>query len=439
MHLCIQLISNISSMRVKVFCLFLIYFFFEYKVSYSQVTTPFSSLIPVGEISDNSFANNLSMGGLGISNGSYWHLNNQNPAALVYNRFTTFEMGIASDIRQIVNNQSKDVVGNGNINYLGFGFPVIKSGKWTSSFGFNPFSNMNYKLFSQDIVYNVDGTPTSSLVTYNYDGSGGLTEIYLSNGFKVTDQLSLGIKATYIFGKVSSNISSSISNEPQFYSNYFEESSYNDYSLMTGLFYRKEINEDKFLKIGLIYDLKTSLESSTFSQLERRIPNSLNVLVIDTIANDISREYIIPKNYGFGISYEILDRLSFGIDLKFQPWKENSGYEGQDNSYKNFLQISSGFEIIPDAEDVNSYFKRVTYRGGLLFKRYPYLINGEETNNIAATFGLSLPVGSISRINLGFEIGKRGSLNKTLAKENYLKFIIGSSINNIWFIKRKFD
>ena len=292
MHLCIQLISNISSMRVKVFCLFLIYFFFEYKVSYSQVTTPFSSLIPVGEISDNSFANNLSMGGLGISNGSYWHLNNQNPAALVYNRFTTFEMGVASDIRQIVNNQSKDVVGNGNINYLGFGFPVIKSGKWTSSFGFNPFSNMNYKLFSQDIVYNVDGSPTSSLVTYNYDGSGGLTEIYLSNGFKVTDQLSLGIKATYIFGKVSSNISSSISNEPQFYSNYFEESSYNDYSLMTGLFYRKEINEDKFLKIGLIYDLKTSLESSTFSQLERRIPNSLNVLVIDTIANDISLSLI---------------------------------------------------------------------------------------------------------------------------------------------------
>jgi len=50
-----------------------------------------------------------------------------------------------------------------------------------------------------------------------------------------------------------------------------------------------------------------------------------------------------------------------------------------------------------------------------------------------------LPIGSISRINLGFELGTRGNLTKTLAKENYLKFIIGSSINNIWFIKRKFD
>ena len=60
------------------------------------------------------------MGGLGISNGSYWHLNNQNPAALVYNRFTVFEMGLSADVRQIINITSKDINGNGNINHIGF-------------------------------------------------------------------------------------------------------------------------------------------------------------------------------------------------------------------------------------------------------------------------------------------------------------------------------
>ena len=89
--------------------IFLIYFFFLTKLSVAQDTTPFSSINPIGEISDNSFANNLAMGGVGISNGSYWHLNNQNPAALVYNRFTTFEMGVASDVRQIVNDKNKDI------------------------------------------------------------------------------------------------------------------------------------------------------------------------------------------------------------------------------------------------------------------------------------------------------------------------------------------
>ena len=52
---------------------------------------------------------------------------------------------------------------------------------------------------------------------------------------------------------------------------------------------------------------------------------------------------------------------------------------------------------------------------------------------------MSLPIGTISRVNFGIESGKRGNLNKISIKENYLKFIIGSSINNIWFIKRKFD
>tara|TARA_B100000886_G_scaffold338837_1_gene302623 strand:- start:4022 stop:5302 length:1281 start_codon:yes stop_codon:yes gene_type:complete len=426
-------------MRCNVFCVFLFYFFVITNITFSQNTTPFSSLIPIGELSDNSFANNMAMGGLGISNGSYWHINNQNPAALVNNRFTTFEMGVASDIRQVINQRSKDNIGDGNLNYIGFAIPVIKQGKWTTSFGFNPYSKMSYRLLSEDIVNNIDGSSTSTLVTHEYHGDGGLTEIYFSNGFKLSKTLSIGIKSTYIFGKISSDISSILSNESQFFSNYFEKSTFNDYSFMTGLFYSKEIDEDKFLKIGLIYDLKTSLKSSTFSQLERKIPNSLNILVIDTIYNNIIRDYTIPKNYGFGISYEILDRLSLGVDFKYQPWKENAGYESQKNNYKNYFQISSGIEIIPNAQDVNNYLNRITYRGGLLYKSYPYFINENKTNNIAATLGVSLPIGTLSRINLGFEFGKRGNLIKNLTKENYLKFIIGCSINNVWFIKRKFD
>ena len=44
-----------------------------------------------------------------------------------------------------------------------------------------------------------------------------------------------------------------------------------------------------------------------------------------------------------------------------------------------------------------------------------------------------------NQVNIGIETGKRGNINKLSIKENYLKFIVGSSINNVWFIKRKFD
>ncbi len=438
MHLCIRITS--SFMHRLAFITYLIYFFFITKVSISQVTTPFSSLIPIGELSDNSFSNNLAMGGLGISNGSYWHLNNQNPAALVYNRFTTLEMGIASDVRQLVNNQTKDISGNGNINYMGFGVPLLKGGKWVASFGFNPFSNMNYKLFSEELVRGVDGSLTSALVNHDYEGTGGLSQLYFSNGFKLSDDFSFGLKGSYIFGSLSSNISSKVSNEPQFYSNLFEKSSFNDFALQVGLFYRKEISENKFLKFGFVYDFDNALDAKRFSQLERKIPNSLTVFVVDTLLNNEISIFEIPSSIGFGVSYEVIDKISLGIEIRSQQWNESSGFINDSNTqYKNLLQLSTGFEIIPDAENVNSFFQRVTYRGGILLKKSPLIINGNQLNTTAITFGLSLPIGTISRVNLGFEAGKRGNLNKISIKENYLKFIIGSSINNIWFIKRKFD
>ena len=204
-----------------------------------------------------------------------------------------------------------------------------------------------------------------------------------------------------------------------------------------GMFYRKEVNTDKYLKIGLTYDFNNSLEAKRFSQLERRIPNSLTVLVIDTIFNNDISQFILPIKFGLGISYEIIDKLSLGLEIRSQQWNEESGYANTD--YKKSLQVSAGIEIIPDAENVNSFFRRVTYRGGLLFKKSPLIINENHLNTSAITFGMSLPIGTISRVNFGIEAGKRGNLNKISIKENYLKFIIGSSINNIWFIKRKFD
>ena len=89
---------------------------------------------------------------------------------------------------------------------------------------------------------------------------------------------------------------------------------------------------------------------------------------------------------------------------------------------------------------VNSeIYKTIDEDGNIIFTDKKPLINSEELYTTAFTFGTSLPIGTISRINLGIEVGKRGNIDKLSIKENYLKFIIGSSINNIWFIKRKFD
>ena len=64
---------------MKLKFLILITIFFNIKL-FAQTTSPFTSVTGIGELNDLGYSNNVAMGGVGISNGSVWHLNNQNPA-----------------------------------------------------------------------------------------------------------------------------------------------------------------------------------------------------------------------------------------------------------------------------------------------------------------------------------------------------------------------
>jgi hypothetical protein len=72
------------------------------------------------------------------------------------------------------------------------------------------------------------------------------------------------------------------------------------------------------------------------------------------------------------------------------------------------------------------------------------VINNTEINNFGITFGVGLPLASgnnvgFSNINLGFEVGNRGTTDANLIKENYFKVNIGLSLNDRWFVKRKIN
>lgn len=80
------------------------------------------------------------------------------------------------------------------------------------------------------------------------------------------------------------------------------------------------------------------------------------------------------------------------------------------------------------------------YRGGLKYEQTGLIVNSKSINDIGATMGIGFPVsGSFSNINLGFEIGKRGTTSQGLIQENYAILSLSLSLNDRWFQKRKFD
>ena len=56
------------------------------------------------------------------------------------------------------------------------------------------------------------------------------------------------------------------------------------------------------------------------------------------------------------------------------------------------------------------------------------------------SFGLGIPAGGLfSNVNTTVEFGKRGTTNENLVEENFVNFQLSLSLNDRWFIKRKYN
>lgn len=82
----------------------------------------------------------------------------------------------------------------------------------------------------------------------------------------------------------------------------------------------------------------------------------------------------------------------------------------------------------------------MVYRAGARFEQTGLAVNGQDINEFGISFGLGLPVGRLfSNMNLGFEIGKRGTTDFGLIQENFFNTYLSFSLNDRWFEKRLYD
>jgi hypothetical protein len=67
------------------------------------------------------------------------------------------------------------------------------------------------------------------------------------------------------------------------------------------------------------------------------------------------------------------------------------------------------------------------------------VINNIPLTETGITFGLGLPLAGLSNANVGIEISKRGQKDAGLVQETIVALRVGLSLNDIWFIKRKYN
>jgi hypothetical protein len=398
-----------------------------------SITSPYTSY-GIGEIMPVSYAHNEAMGGLGVGLPTVYFVNNRNAAWLPYNIYTTFQVGVKTDLRNylVEGSESSDVTGS--LDYISFAFPIINN-KWGTHVSLSPFSSVNYRVVSNEIVGEV-----GDFAQTEFSGSGGLSQLRWSNGFNLFKGLNVGITGTYVFGQLDRTIENLVfaadsTQLSEFRTGFFEEKTYSDITFEIAVGHRITLSEEKAINYGLTYRLEGQLNGTEDVTLQRRTVSGNLIQAVDVRQGE-SIGTNLPSEINFGFSYQNSNKLDLGVDVGYGLWAGSSGLEVES---RDAMSVILGGSYTPDYKSVNRYLERVMYKFGFAYRQLPYVVNSTEINDFGINFGASFPVSGLSSLDTSFKFGVRGTTDNSLIRESYFQFILGLTINDRWFVKRRYD
>jgi len=405
--------------------------------AYSQIriASPYSRF-GIGDLSGNNNAWNFTMGQTGIALRNPAHINITNPAS--YGGFDSlsfvFEGGFSAESVQLTSRLQSTSRTYASLGYLSFGVPVTKW--WRSALALVPFSDVGYNVVSYE------KSSGAGTILRLYTGSGGTNRFLWGNAFNITKSLSIGVNISYIFGN-------SVRESVVFFPDSLNSMNYKidnyttvgDFYFNFGAQYKLKLKNDMSIIFGAVFAPTTKISASTSMLAQTFLLSSTGTEVPkDTIAkaDGYKGSIILPWSIGGGMTFQKTDKFLISADYRYQNWKSYTAF-GLSDSLVNSYQIALGGEYIPNIDNYGKYFARVRYRLGFYYNRTYLELRGTQINEYAVTLGFGLPLrGMKTMLNIGGQVGVRGTVQGDLIRETYFKFVLGFSIYERWFIKRKY-
>ncbi|MEL7020152.1 MAG: hypothetical protein AAGK47_00960 [Bacteroidota bacterium] len=419
--------------------------------------SPYSRL-GLGDLVNQNFAASNGMGNLSATLHDPLHLNILNPASYAHLQATAFEVGFYSEYANLKNGEQATNFWNGNLNYLAVGFPIKNPinkvldkdrspWSWGMNISLTPYSRVNYDIETE---VQIDTLTTSNF----FRGTGGTYKLLWGNGVRYKN-LSIGVNAGFIFGKISNERLVSFDNAepPFFFNDLSDDFSINGFVWNAGIQYdiileQKETTTStafvgKRIILGAYGNSNMGITTNT-SQLYTRIAvpstfaNNTDTLVV---TDERIEDGQLPAEFSLGMMYEHTDRFRLGLNASYGYWT-NYVNANQENDLLNTYEYAIGMEIIPNVLSYNNYWDRVRYRFGAFYGTDARSLEGEQLQKYGLTLGFGLPIilprQQTSFVNIAFEAGRFGVTDAL--HENYIRMTVGFTLNdNTWFFKRKFN
>ncbi len=394
-----------------------------------NLNTPYS-VYGVGDIDTRAYNRTSGMASTGLALNSSFYIIDNNPASLtglpksffVIDAFTVGRsVKYSGDPIDLNNSSNKDFW----IKRLGLTFKMTNH--WASGIGFKQFININYKYTGTKAV---EGT--TAVYNAAYEGDGGLNEYYWTNAVSLGKHLSLGLKTAILAGPINQTetitddaLSTDITTTQKEY--------YGHVRLQAGALYHTPLTKKWDFSIGGKYIPQTKLVG------ERTVTVTENTTQLVNEESIVKARMYIPTTYAAGLALRSNKKTTYAVDYTYDDWSslkiKESGWQLVSSD-----RLSAGVEFVRNQFIQNQIMEKRYFQLGA-FMHHTYLqIRNQPINEYGITAGMGGVLSNVLLYSFSAEVGRRGTTQESLIRENYVQVTLGVSFRDFLMSKgRKYD
>jgi long-subunit fatty acid transport protein len=343
-----------------------------------------------------------------------------NPAPLSSLPFTYISGSFLHHSTSLQSNGVDASISNTNVDAVQFVVPLM-TGRAVVAAGLSPYSSVEY-------AFDAEGVDVTEPYIESLSGSGAVNGADLSISFRPVNRLYLGVTGTYYFGVLrsgwravfTSGESQNVRTETQ------------DHVSGFGVRFGGLFRVLPRWRVGFVFSPATAID----------VDRTLSLIGVGSFADFEDINYDLPAALGVGTSVRVATKWLLAADYYTEKWQDASFVE--DGYVNSSRRVAFGLEYLPRTFTVeqyfsSSYFSRVAYRAGFYHRDLGLeLPAGEKVAEWFVTFGLGMPLKwAASRMDLAFELGKRGSADKNPVEETVSRLSISLTVGEKWFTRRR--
>lgn len=394
----------------------------------------------IGEVKYDNTIDHSSMGG--ISTAYIWDFNNQfnfrNPAANQNFDLTSFKVSGTNE-----NNFYKSDYNNMSVtkhstylSNISIAFPLSKKLKF--GLGYQPYSSKKYNI--NTIQYDSNN---NFLAGNSFRGDGTLNTVQAALGYSINPNFSVGLRTNFYFGKLH-DIEEVTFQGAELVNGFESTKSIKNFNFTLGSTYQQKLKNNRKMTFGATYTFgSVGTFKNTYTNSTYYYYGNEKAYITEIERKEGEGKNFMPQEFSLGAGYGHDTKWFVSSQIDYKSGK-TVDFLGQPFVYKDAYKVMVGGWYLPNYNNFRNYFSRVIYRYGAFYEKGSLYLNNTNINQYGISLGASLPfqrgnINRLSTIDLGLELGKRGTTQNNLISQTFINLKVGINFADKWFEKRLYD